>query len=164
MATHRALIKTDIEAWKSVAAFLLTGDKGWRKSLNKRDGFPASSRAEGARMQEISGRFQHVPGFLEALCQARDLPPPAYSDEQWSLLSKLFVTLRDATAQLKVVFAERNTVDFIEIGLAAEKVLERARRNTQASSPPNWHSPRVNNCATFWSTNSRTLRVASITC
>ena len=75
-------------------------------------------------MQAISARFQSIPGFREILCQTRNLPPPAYSDEQWSLLSKLFITLRAATAQLKVVFAERNTVDFIEIGLAAEQVLK----------------------------------------
>ena len=116
--------ENSIEVWKSLAAFLLTGNKDWRKSFTKRDGFPVSSRAQGGQMQAISARFQSIPGFREILCQTRNLPPPAYSDEQWSLLSKLFITLRAATAQLKVVFAERNTVDFIEIGLAAEQVLK----------------------------------------
>src|SRR5450631_1967553 len=37
----------NIDAWKSVAALLLTNDGDWRKSLNKRDGFPPSSRLHG---------------------------------------------------------------------------------------------------------------------
>lgn len=114
----------DLDAWKAIAAQLLTGTNDWRKSISKQLGFPPKMKSQKLQMQEIIARLQQIQGLREALCQTRDLPPAAYSEEQWSLLSKLFLTLRDATAQLKVIFAEQNTVDFIEIGLAAEQVLK----------------------------------------
>ncbi len=115
---------SDVEAWKAIAAHLLTGEGNWRKSINKNQGFPPKSKIQNLQLQEIIQRLQRVSGLRETLAQTRDLPPVAYSDEQWNLLSKLFLTLRDANAQLKVVFAEQNIVDFIEIGLAAERVLK----------------------------------------
>ena len=51
--------------------------------------------------------------------------PAHYTDEQWALLRKLFVTLRWANGELNAIFSEANTVDFVEIGLAAERVLNR---------------------------------------
>jgi ATP-dependent helicase/nuclease subunit A len=114
----------DLNAWKAIAAHLLTGGGDWRKSINKQHGFPPKSKTQILQLQEIIQHLQRVPGLQETLYQTRDLPPAAYSDDQWSLLSRLFLTLRAATAQLKVVFAERNAVDFIEIGLAAEQVLK----------------------------------------
>jgi ATP-dependent helicase/nuclease subunit A len=114
----------DVEAWKAIATLLLTGDGTWRKSVNKQQGFPAHMKSQKGQLQQIIARLQQMQGLLEVLCQTRNLPPPSYSDEQWDLLSKLFLTLRAASAELKVVFAEQNTVDFIEIGLSAEHLLK----------------------------------------
>ena len=40
------------------------------------------------------------------------------------MLQHMFVILRQAVAELRVVFAERGVVDFVELGLAAKEVLE----------------------------------------
>ncbi len=115
------------EHWRCIARFLLTKDE-WRKAggLNKNFGFPVSNN-EQRRMKERMGsllsRLQQIPGLREALCAARDLPEPRYEEKQWETLRHIFMTLRRAVAELRVLFAERDMVDFTELNLAAREVL-----------------------------------------
>ena len=57
------------------------------------------------------------------------LPRLRYDDDQWETLRHLFMTLRRAVAELRVIFAERNAVDFAELGIAARQVLTDAEDN-----------------------------------
>lgn len=118
------------EQWRCISRFLLTGDE-WRKAagLNKTAGFPsktAEQKKMKARMGKLLTSIQHVSGLREALCAARDLPEPRYEEKQWETLRQIFITLRRAVAELSVLFAEKNTVDFTEVSLAAAEVLQNA--------------------------------------
>src|SRR5690606_26094608 len=59
----------------------------------------------------------------DALARVRRLPDPQYSDEQWRALSDLRAVLRRAAAELRVEFAQRQTIDFVELALAAQQAL-----------------------------------------
>ncbi len=56
------------------------------------------------------------------LRELRALPPQHYTEEEWQMLQHMLVILRYAIAELRVVFAERGMVDFVELGLAARQV------------------------------------------
>ncbi len=90
----------------------------------------AGGGAEKQRKLRMLGLIAHlrtVPGLLETLCAIRGLPAPRYDETQWELLRHIFTALLYAMGELKVVFAERNEVDFVELGLAADTVLRASR-------------------------------------
>ena len=103
---------------------LLTGTNTWRKKIDKSIGFPATThRAEGARLKELIQSLAEDHALLALLCRARGLPPPAYTDQEWSLVRSIFTLLRRAIAELRVVFAEQGVIDFAEAGIAAHAAL-----------------------------------------
>ncbi len=55
--------------------------------------------------------------------ELRALPPQEYTEEESQMLQHMLVILRYAIAELRLVFAERGVVDFVELGLAARQVL-----------------------------------------
>ncbi|MBM3754578.1 MAG: DNA helicase UvrD [Acidobacteria bacterium] len=60
---------------------------------------------------------------LTALHEVRLLPPVAYTDAQWSLIVALFDVLKLAAAELRLLFQESRTVDFIEVAMGAIEAL-----------------------------------------
>ncbi len=108
--------------WKGFRALLLS-DGGWRKQLDKRQGFPAPSAAQNAeekalfgamktRMTTLLGRLAEEAALQAALFELDSLPAPGYSDEQWRTLEALFEMLKLAAGQLQLLFNERRQVDF----------------------------------------------------
>ena len=87
-----------------------------RQGARRRSGFAAWWRG-----------LTEDPALLDILRELRDLPPEGYSPEQWLLLEHILMILRYAAAELRVVFAERGVVDFVELGLAAREVLRDER-------------------------------------
>lgn len=75
------------------------------------------------RFSYLIGSLKREARFQEILCKLRNLPPAQYSNEQWTLLRHILAILHHATAELRVLFAEQNVVDFAELGLAARHVL-----------------------------------------
>ncbi|MGB6608352.1 MAG: 3'-5' exonuclease, partial [Acidobacteriaceae bacterium] len=117
------------EHWSSICDFLLTGEDEWRKSVNVRQGFPPNghqARQRKTDMQNLLQWLQHRPELLAALGAIRRLPPANYTEAQWTTLRHVFTVLRQAVAELSVVFAEHNQVDFTELNLAALLVLEKS--------------------------------------
>jgi ATP-dependent helicase/nuclease subunit A len=53
--------------------------------------------------------------FFEALSAVKDLPPPTYDDQQWTVLNALFALLPLLAAHLQLEFAEQHSVDFTAI-------------------------------------------------
>src|SRR5664279_1813192 len=51
-----------VDAWRSVACFLLTGEGTWRKSVNTTNGFPVGSDAEKSSFKELVARLDAIPG------------------------------------------------------------------------------------------------------
>ena len=118
--------KLAIEHWKCIADFVLTQKGDWRKSVNVGQGFPPSglhAKEQKRRMESLLGRLQEIQGLREALNELARLPLLLYDDDQWTTLRHLFMTLRQAVAELNVIFAEQNVVDFVQLGIAARRVL-----------------------------------------
>ncbi|WP_446742790.1 UvrD-helicase domain-containing protein [Silvibacterium acidisoli] len=117
-----------VEHWKCVAHFLLTSEGEWRKpgGINKNHGFPAEQKTKKQAMGKLLEELGRIDGLREVLCSFESLPLPGYTEEQWETIRHFFATLRYAIAHLRVLFAERNEVDFVEVGLAARQVLKDA--------------------------------------
>ncbi len=118
----------DLGQWLSIAALLLTGDDTWRKSFNKRNGFPAprdnpqksKERADmKQRIADLSAQLQQVDGLRDRLAAIKALPPARYDDNEWQMVRALCTCLKVAAAQLRLCFAERNQIDYIGMAQAA---------------------------------------------
>ena len=115
---------TDASHWECLCCLLLTNDNAWRSSIDSRTGFPAKThRAEGARLKAIIGSISANDALFSELRRVRKLPPSSYSEEEWRTVRSIFIVLRHAIAQLRVVFAEQDVIDFAEAGIAAHAAL-----------------------------------------
>jgi ATP-dependent exoDNAse (exonuclease V) beta subunit len=118
-----------VEHWRCITDFLLTTDGDWRRSFRAPDGFPTEKRGGPAakrakeKMEFLQARLRQIPQLHDALRSIRRLPPATYTESQWTTLRSVFTVLRQAVAELRVVFAEHNQVDFTELSLAAVDVL-----------------------------------------
>jgi ATP-dependent helicase/nuclease subunit A len=118
--------------WLGLCNLVLTKDGNWRKRVTVNEGFPPGKKGDRSakdakeKMEFLLARLRNMPDLLAALCAIRALPEPAYSDPQWTTLRHVFTVLRQAVAELRVVFAEQNAVDFTEVSLAALQVLRDA--------------------------------------
>ena len=117
----------DLPAWRALAKLLLTQAGDWRRTVDKRLGFPAARKGLGKAMKDAMVALLEALAGEAGLCSlfngVNGLPDPAYSDSEWHLIEALFEVLRAAVAHLKVVFSERGAVDFIEVALSAQAAL-----------------------------------------
>jgi ATP-dependent exoDNAse (exonuclease V) beta subunit len=111
-------------AFLSLASLLLTGTGTFRKSLDKRIGFPADRKREKARLLELIAGLNSIEGFESALAALRTLPPARFSDEEWQIVQAAFTLLMHAAVNLRIVFAEAGQTDFTEIAQTALNVLK----------------------------------------
>lgn len=110
-------------AYSCLADLVLTSNGTFRKRIDKSRGFPLDCRREKDRLLRLIAAMQSVSGLDVALARIASLPPARYSDAEWEIVSACFILLREAAAQLKVVFAETGEVDFTEVAQIAESVL-----------------------------------------
>ncbi len=110
-------------AYKALPELLLVKAGSWRKQLRADIGFGAEHDAERTRLRNLIAVLQEQPELQEMLIACRKLPSPRYDESQWQTLAALRVVLRYLTAELRLVFAERNSVDFVELALAAQSAL-----------------------------------------
>jgi ATP-dependent exoDNAse (exonuclease V) beta subunit len=116
-----------LPAWQSIAGFLLTANGEWRKMAGADIGFAAIGRGSGSRERRAwKGRYATLLAALaeredlrRRLVEIRRLPPPRYPDSDWRVVEALCRLLQLADAQLTVLFAERNQIDFTGITRAA---------------------------------------------
>ncbi|HTW45706.1 MAG TPA: UvrD-helicase domain-containing protein [Acidobacteriaceae bacterium] len=112
--------------WLCIAEFLLTKEGNFRKKVDKNNGFPSSTAEQKKTkklMEEFLAQRNKVDGLQEALAAVREAPLPSYDDKQWETLQHALLVLGQAIAELRVLFAQQNLVDFTEIALAARQVL-----------------------------------------
>jgi ATP-dependent helicase/nuclease subunit A len=118
-----------IDHWKCICNLVLTKDNELRKRVQKPEGFPpektggAAAKRAKERMDFLLAELRQMPRLADALRAIRDLPPARYTDHQWATLRNVFTVLRQAIAELKVIFSETGSIDFTEIGLQAQHVL-----------------------------------------
>jgi ATP-dependent helicase/nuclease subunit A len=110
-------------AYLCLSNLLLTKDGDFRKQIDSRLGFPKEHLDEKLRLQDLIQQLSAVPGLEEALTRVRKLPHPRHTEEDWQIIQSCFTLLRHATGELKAVFAESGTVDFIEVAQIARNVL-----------------------------------------
>lgn len=116
-------LETTREAFQCLAALLLTASGAMRRKVDKTLGFPADRKPEKARIIALIAQLGAVEGFEAALCQAKELPPARYTDDDWRIVQACFTVLRRASGELKVVFAETGTADYTEVAQIAAEVL-----------------------------------------
>lgn len=116
------------EVFSLLAGFLQTQSGTWRseKGLKTADGFPSTprGRAGKARFSSLIAKLAVVPGLETKLAAIGNLPPTRYDEEEWKIVKACFTLLRQAAAELKVVFAEAGQVDYTEVAQIAQRVLK----------------------------------------
>ena len=112
-----------LAAWRGIAALLLTKKGEWRLRVAKPEGFGPQHAALGERLLGTLEELRPRESLRAALATIVSLPDAHYTNEQWHSLAALRVVLIRLAAELKVVFAERRTIDFVELALAAQRAL-----------------------------------------
>ena len=111
----------DATHWQALCCLLLTKSSSWRK----RSAIPAKNYPhDAARFVAFLESMSTNDELLALLCKVRKLPPSTYSTEEWRTVRSIFIVLRHAIGQLRVVFAEQDVIDFAEAGIAAHAALE----------------------------------------
>lgn len=121
---------TDKKNWLGIAKLLLTDNGEWRKKVDKRLGFPASSDAilpdEKNILNKKKTDFKNLLDKLATktklktlLYELTMLPNPRYENFQWETLEALHEILRVLVAQLRLSFQAHGKIDYIENAHAA---------------------------------------------
>ena len=117
-----------LDQWRGISELLLARDGAWRKQWSKAQGFPpagganpeaAERRQHKKRMQALSLELQRTAGLREALATIKQLPNARYGEAEWRIVEALCELLKLAAAELRLIFAEQNQMDFIGIAEAA---------------------------------------------
>jgi len=111
-------------AYWCLADLLLTVAGSFRKLVNVNLGFPADRKREKVRAMNLIHSLETVEGFQDSLSDVKMLPPVRYTDDDWTIVRACFTLLRQAAAELKVVFAESGAVDYVEVAQLAQRVLQ----------------------------------------
>jgi ATP-dependent exoDNAse (exonuclease V) beta subunit len=112
-----------LEAWRGIAALLLTKDGDWRKRITKSEGFGPENVTVRDRCRALLDELRIDDALRDALRTVARLPEPRYSASQWQSLEALQTVLVRLAAELKIQFTELRSVDFVELALAAQRAL-----------------------------------------
>ena len=111
-----------LEAWRSISELLLTKRGVWRKQVGD-IGFSADHPSLRRRLIELMDSLSDEEDLRLALLELENLPSPSLAGPQRDLLKALRQVLPSLVSELKLLFEERNTVDFVELALAAQTAL-----------------------------------------
>ncbi len=119
--------------WRAIASMLLTKEKLFRKTVDKRCGFPASDadnpeinalcKPMKAKIIALLELFKGDLELEEALRYLLLLPDPAYGQQQWEFLSALTQVLSYLNQQLMLSFRNFRVIDYVQAGAAANSAL-----------------------------------------
>ncbi len=117
-----------IQHWQALANLLLTKKGEFRKKIDVRIGFPPGKSGSEARENikdylELIELLDQTPELREILEEVQHLPPPHFTDEEWSVLEATLNLLPEIAGILRKVFAEQQKTDFTEISLSALNAL-----------------------------------------
>lgn len=112
-----------LAAWREIAAVLLTKQGQWRSRFTKEQGFGPERRAQRKRLEQLLESLRDDERIRLTLVDVQSIPDPEYGGEQWHDLAALRRTALHLVAELRVLFAEYQVVDFIELALAAQQAL-----------------------------------------
>src|SRR3990167_1612971 len=125
---------SDKPAWLGLAQLLLTHEGQWRKTFDKRTGFPAPSQSQNheekslfsaykTRAMALMSTLREHEAIRHHLAAIPTLPHSRYDDEQWEILKALLHLLKIVAAQLRVSFQQHGKIDYIENATGARLAL-----------------------------------------
>ncbi len=131
----------DLHFWKNAIFLLLTQEGGWRKQVEKNQGFPAPTDKKNKekkayytaikqRALALIQQLKNQPDLHERLIDLKNAPPLNFSESQWTTLHALFELLPLLVANLKLVFQQYQKVDYTEILLCALAALSEGDKPT----------------------------------
>jgi ATP-dependent exoDNAse (exonuclease V) beta subunit len=112
-----------LDHWRALIGLVLKpSDRQWRASLAiSTFGFkPPKPELDDFKLFLTSIQTDALQSALAAVLA---LPEPCYTDEQWAIAKSLFLVLRHALVELKLLFAARGECDFSEFALTAREAL-----------------------------------------
>jgi ATP-dependent exoDNAse (exonuclease V) beta subunit len=115
-----------LAGWQAAARLLLTQDGRWRQKVTKREGLGPEHPVATNRWRALLAALPAHEQLRRALRGVAALPAPRFDELQWESLAALQVVLVRLCAELKVVLAEQRCVDFVELGVAAQRALGHA--------------------------------------
>src|SRR3970040_880576 len=101
----------ELPRWQAIAELCLTKENETRKNMKD-------------RFQVLLANFSGDDALLKQLTEVRSMPPVQYTDNEWQVVNALCQLLILADAPLRVLFGERNQMDFNGITYAAIAALE----------------------------------------
>lgn len=109
-----------LPVWLAVCDLLLTGTGTLRKTVNVKNGFPATPESKPFKEQfaEIVATLQQTAGAEATLQRLRSLPV-RQDEHSWQMVAALAQLLKLAVAQLWLVFQQAGEVDFVEVSQRA---------------------------------------------
>lgn len=111
------------ELWYCFSSLLLSQNDEWRKRTAE-VGLPVKThREESERLRAHIAELGKSPSLHALLCRLRNLPPAGYTESEWQTVRSIFIVLRQAAAELRVLFAEHEVIDFAEASLGAHDAL-----------------------------------------
>ena len=116
-----------LKAWKALPELLLTGQGTWRRQPGA-IGFSGQFATLGSDLKELISSLADSEELRVALVELRRVPASLPVSAWWDAMSVLRISLQHLVAELRVLFAERNIADFIELALAAQRALGNAAR------------------------------------
>jgi len=112
-----------MQQWQGLAKLLLTQKGGFRKRVDKRQGFPPGDKPKKDRMHALLESLADDEELADCLHGVLSLPPIRYTDEQWQVLLALFRLLPLAVSELKRLCSEHGITDHIDVALTAGAAL-----------------------------------------
>lgn len=113
-----------LPVWLAVCELVLTGTGSLRKTVNVKNGFPATPEAKPHKEQhaEVMAALAATPGAEAVLQRLRSLPY-RQDPQSWQMVAALAQLLKLAVAQLWLVFQQAREVDFVEVSQRALQAL-----------------------------------------
>ena len=114
-----------LDAWRALAAILLTNEGIWRTRFSKLEGFPSFAAAAPfkQRIVAMTDALRSNEPLRQALHGLRDLPAPHFTSVQWEVLESIVALLPRAAAELMLAFADAGESDFVQVTRAAVDAL-----------------------------------------
>jgi ATP-dependent helicase/nuclease subunit A len=138
----------DLDYWRGISELLLTRSGTWRKQFTVKNGFPPASgnkleaderSNKKKQIQALITELQKVDGLQHSLVTISNLPPAKFTDAEWLIVNALCELLKLAAVQLRLIFAERNQMDFIGIAESAVNALGSDHSPTELALHLDYH-------------------------
>lgn len=127
----------NFSAWLYAANLLLTKDGSWKstRSINKTWGFTKDTPEEKKACQQLLenlSNLDNADALREALHALRSTPSLHYNEESWDILKACLMCLPDVVAQCHLLFQSIGQCDYVELNLAACRVLDHEAASQKA--------------------------------